>query len=200
MKKIPILTLLTFLLFVSNQSIGQVKVLINEVATDVDHLNGNIIASHKQYPNFMNGYESAPFDPFTKVPPRLNDQNYADTSLANTNIASNLTEPVSTPILSSNRVIREDKLVYFIGNTTKLKKNSLSIVSAFSDRIAKGKSKSILITGWYKTDDKASQKLIKERLEACKAKLEKSGVPSNLILTSIFGSNSEKSYLSVIPQ
>ena len=146
MKNIPVFTLLTILLFVSTQSIGQVKVLINEVATDVEHSKGNLTASYKQYHNYMNGYEKAPFDPFTKVPPRLNVQNYADTALASSKITPEITKPASTPIPNSNQVIREDKLVYFIGNTLKLKKNSLSIVSSFSDRIAKGKSKSILIT------------------------------------------------------
>lgn len=198
MKYLPTLTLIILLMGVKSDSFGQVKALVNEVATDVDHKKSNLTALYNKYPRYMDGFEKAPYDPFTKVPPRLNIQNFADLQSSDSDLlAQNNSE---TPFDNIKLKKKKDDFIYFEGATANLINSSLPKISAYSEGIKDGISKSILIKGWYKSEDKQSQKLIEKRLDVCKLKLEENGVPSNLILTSILGSNKEKRHLSLLVQ
>jgi len=206
MKYLPFFALFVCLLCFSTNTNGQVKVLVNEVPMDVDHTNGELLALYKKYPNFMDGYEKAPFDPFKKVQPRINDLNFATNdkkALQSRGEMNDNTQATPSNVTDNEKALKKslkDKYIYFVGGTSNIDDKSLIKVKNFSEKIKNGESKSILIKGWYKMDNDSSQKLIQDRLEGCKFKLEEAGVPSNLILTSILGSNKESKYVSILLQ
>jgi len=188
------------LLLLSTQSFGQIKALVNGVATDVDQKNGNVTALYSEFPNYMDGYEKAPFDPFKKVPPRMNILNYAEATFLKQADKQSTLKQAKASANNTPRSSKRDKFIYFEGNSSTINKNSLPKVASNSKKIIEGKAKSLLIKGWFKKNDDSSKQRIERRLEVCKAELEEKGVPSNLILTSIMESNKELRYLSILTQ
>ena len=199
MKYLPLTTVVVISLLSTTSSFGQVKALINGVATDVDHINGELTAIYKQFPNYMNDFEDAPFDIFQKVPPRLNQEGFVEVEQTTSSLESTVT-PSKEMVKGDGKKAKENNAIFFIGSTSDMNKKSVTKIKSFSDKITKGDSKSVLLKAWYKLDDPKSEELVKSRLDVCKAEMEANGVPSNLILTSILGSSKESRFVTVLLQ
>lgn len=202
MKYLPILTLLLGIVICMPQSNAQVKVLVNGVATTVNHENGNITAIYDSLPNYMDGYEKAPYDLFKKVPPRLDSNAFAEVDQTPPQTKGDMAkEPTVKEIAKLDRQrAKKNNAIYFDDDTAEIRALSNKKLMYFSEKIKSGTSKSVLLKAWYEIDNEESQELVKNRLETCKLKMEKQGVPSNLILTSILGSSKESKFVTVLLQ
>ncbi|NNE16393.1 MAG: hypothetical protein HKN51_15540 [Saprospiraceae bacterium] len=196
MKNLIIRMLFVSALFSPTKHMAQIKALVNEVATKVDHTNGQITAVHETYPNYMDGFEKAPNDIFHKVPPRIQPDkemrsqvNVIDKWILDSSLASN----------DRNKQIRRNA-IFFNSDSSQIQSNSVRRVQNFARKIISGQMKSVVLKSWFKVDDLESRDLVQERLEACKLAMVENGVPSNLILTSILSSDQESRFVTVMVQ
>lgn len=196
MNVLPFLFVICAFLFTTNAH-SQVIVLINEVATRVDHVDGDLEKLYEEIPDYMDGFEKSPYDMFTKVPPRLLSELTASNDIA---VVERTKTADANNLVDSDKTEEDNNAIYFKSNSVTIGKKYTTKIGDFSKEVTSGKARSVLLKSWYKTDDDASQDLAKQRLEACKKYMEKEGVPSNLILTSVIGSNKASNYVSVLLQ
>jgi len=197
MKFFPQSGLIFILAFCTQIGLAQTAiVLINEKPTRVKLEDGEITAVYNEVPNYMDGYEKAPEDAFKKLPlQRINNDIEV---VAQPAVAVADTESDSDIEIDAPEKPELEPSVYFEKNSAILTDESLATIQAYATRFKDRSNKSILLKAWYRSGDERSQELVENRLDACRAYLETNGVASNIILTSLIGSNRESKFVSVI--
>lgn len=173
-------------------------VLINEQATKVELTDGEITAVYNAVPGHMNGYSKAPNDDFRKIPLQQLDTDRLLAVQQSADPADKdlfLPEPEEPATDESNAL---NQAVYFDFESAILSNEALGTIENYADVLKARQANSVLLKSWYKNGDANSEKLVKNRLDACRAYLETQGVGSNIILTSLIGSNRESRFVSLI--
>ena len=201
MKFIPKCGLIVAFALSTQLSIGQSAiVLINEQPTRVKIENGEITAVYEKVPNYMDGYKKAPEDAFKKLPLKAitGSQVYVfeDTpEPAEINTTEDTGETIEVDAVEDSELA---SAIDFNSGSAILSNIALTTIEDYAKQLKNSEVKSILLKSWYRSGDSNSQELVKNRLEACRAYLESQGVASNVILTSLIGSNRESKFVSVI--
>ena len=188
MKIIPTVSLTSLLLLLCFSISAQTMALVNGVATKVKYQDGELLEIYDTYPNYMNGFELPSEDNFTKVPPRLLqlEQPVAEEALA------------EADIMKKTEEYKVNNALFYDESSNTLDAESVIRVAGYANNYKSKTTKSFLLKGWYNNTDDESQKRIKQRLDEGKKALEKQGVPSNLILTSLIGASKESRFVTVI--
>lgn len=205
MKFSPICGLLAVLLCTALSANAQktAVILINEQPTRVVLENGEIAQVKGVVPAHMNGYEAAPRDAFQKIPLEsieiLNPQSETPVALSLAENVPGTTEAGTTgDTADGSNTATLSKSINFSFESATLSEESLQTIESYAKVLNNRTSKSILLKSWYKDGDARSEELVRNRLDACRQYLETRGVASNIILTSLVGSNRESRFVTVI--
>lgn len=171
-------------------------VLINEQPTRVKLEDGEITTVYEKVPNHMDGFAKAPEDAFSKL--ELSQFNADVPAVADNDTTESDTEDIQILDDSHLEVANIDESVNFDYDSAILTPGALTTIKSYASVIKSNDKYTVMLKSWYKSGDQRSQELVKNRLDACKAYLEANGVPSNIIVTSMIGSNRESKFVSVI--
>jgi len=178
-------------------------VLINEQPTRVVIKDGEITEIKSLVPGYMTGYQKAQADKFQKVPLQSIEYLKASDSVVIAAYKGENSIPDSiAPEDKTSTATKSDKAlsqsVNFDFESAILSDLALETIEAYAELLNSGSARSILLKSWYKDGDQKSEELVRNRLAACRQYLETRGVASNIILTSLIGSNRESRIVSVV--
>lgn len=178
-------------------------VLINEQPTRVVIKDGEITEIKSLVPGYMSGYQKAPADNFQKVPLQSIEYLKASDSIViaafrgeNTITDNKALEEKAAVVDKTKKALSQS--INFDFESAILSELALETIEAYAELLNSGSARSILLKSWYKDGDQQSEELVRNRLDACRQYLETRGVASNIILTSLIGSNRESRFVSVV--
>jgi len=159
---------------------GQSVILINGEAHQVNLKGQEVTKVTGPVKGHMEGYSSKQ-DNFQKASLNNTQPNQSIPDRGQVAAAASK-KVVTTTVTSSDKIKTGNNLIFKPGSSEldnkakrQLKLNAADIVTKIS--------KSVLLETSYLRSDKESERLAKDRLEACKAFLEKNGVRSNVIIS-----------------
>ncbi|MBT8229681.1 MAG: hypothetical protein KJO50_05430 [Bacteroidia bacterium] len=158
-------------------------ILVNGNATKVELEGSKIVAIRGQLPNYMRGYIKPKSDIFKKTMPLSEREAYQG---AESEIET--FEPL--PLVAENAL-------YFNENMATLTDNTMTALKRYAQTVKSGEARTVSLKAWYTLGDTSSQRLVANRLDACKSFLEVNGVPSNLIFTSFTAAGELSEYVEI---
>jgi len=165
---------------------SQSVILINGVPTQVQLVGDSILSIEGENEDYLSEYTS-PAD----------NRGYQYAEYVNDGINDQIAE------VDKESDVREDaKIVglnYFNFDTKsrELSEEALEKIKGHADALLAGEFKTVLLESFHQKTSKNSIVLVRDRLEACKQAFEGFGVPSNVIITNLYSSNSQASKVAI---
>ena len=181
------LCLTVYLFIYIGVSNAQKTVLVNGEATKVTVSNQDVTSIDGKVDGHMSGYTQPTSDIYKKVNPRI--------GVTNTPSTRTVSAPVSSktePLLSNT------KSVSFAEDKYEITTNAKAYLDTVAKSIKSGDVRTILLKTWYLSGDSDNISLTRRRLDSCKRYLEKQGVGSNLILTSMVAKKETTSEIAIL--
>ena len=193
MKILPVKLILVFAVLCSaSMSFGQTKtLLVNGVATKINVADAEIVSIYDSVPGYMDGYEAAISDPFTKVKPRLQSE-IAPAVVSTTTNAANVR------YVDVDKEMNFDNSLFFTPSSAQLTTKGKAAVKNYADTMKSGGAKTVLLKSWHLKGNKISKQLVKARLDACKASFIAQGIGTNVILTSLTAAEEESKFVTIV--
>ena len=183
MGKILITTV--FLAFAAfNLGSAQTVVLINGVPTKVELSGSEIVKVIGVADNYMAGFPNRQ-DDFKTV-----DQGdiipTTTAPLASTGNQTTTTTTTETPTTTSGSTFVSGNYFKFERNSALLSQLSINEIKDYANKVTSGQASSVVLQSFYTSNNPRSEKLTKNRLDACKKYFELNGVsPSAITVESI---------------
>lgn len=171
----------------SNLLVAQEEVvLVNGVSTKVKIVDNKVVEIKEEVAGYMSGYDASRSDNFKKVTPRLGSE------------ATQVATRSNTPVTRPQPITKKDKAVSFSDNSFELSDEAKAFIKKIAATVVAGEAKSVLLKSSHISNDKQNLSIMRKRLEVCKRLLEENGVPTNLILTSMFSSDKATDAIAVL--